>query len=186
MNIDCGSYSKAGVDEAGALDCCLPRAPRRDVSRSIRNETLGDTVVGTFGGRPDGARLLLIGHLDTVFPDGTAAARPFAIRDGIATGPGRHGHEGGPADRAVRRSPRCVDAGWRAAVLAPGTSSPTRDEELGSPVSAPLIRSLAPDADASLVLECARANGDIVSARKGILDLRLHRDRPRGARRRRA
>jgi glutamate carboxypeptidase len=47
------------------------------------------------------------------------------------------------------------------------------DEEIGSPTSTPHIREIATDADVALVLECARANGDIVSARKGILDLRI-------------
>ena len=47
------------------------------------------------------------------------------------------------------------------------------DEEIGSPTSTPHIRALARDMDATLVLECARANGDIVSSRKGILDLRI-------------
>jgi glutamate carboxypeptidase len=45
------------------------------------------------------------------------------------------------------------------------------DEEIGSPTSTPHILSLAPSADVTLVLECARANGDIVSSRKGILSL---------------
>ena len=45
---------------------------------------------------------------------------------------------------------------------------------------------LAPEHDAVLVLECARANGDIVSARKGIADYARHDHRPRGPRRRRA
>jgi glutamate carboxypeptidase len=45
------------------------------------------------------------------------------------------------------------------------------DEEIGSPASTPHIRRLAAEADACLVLECARANGDIVSSRKGSLDL---------------
>jgi glutamate carboxypeptidase len=47
------------------------------------------------------------------------------------------------------------------------------DEEIGSPFSTPTIRSLAPQHDVVLVLECARANGDIVSARKGIADYHL-------------
>ena len=47
------------------------------------------------------------------------------------------------------------------------------DEEIGSPSSTPHIRALAADVDACLVLECARANGDIVSSRKGILDMRI-------------
>ena len=44
------------------------------------------------------------------------------------------------------------------------------DEEIGSPFSGPLIRDLAPAHDAAFVLEGARANGDIVSARKGVTD----------------
>ena len=37
---------------------------------------------------PGGPRAILLGHTDTVFPEGTAAERPLAVRDGIATGPG--------------------------------------------------------------------------------------------------
>jgi glutamate carboxypeptidase len=47
------------------------------------------------------------------------------------------------------------------------------DEEIGSPTSTAVIRDVARTADACFVLECARANGDIVSSRKGILDARL-------------
>src|SRR5512135_959503 len=89
-NIDCGSYSPAGVNEVGAwvagrfeaLGGTVERRP--DPARR-----LGGTVIGTFAGRRGaGPRLLLIGHMDTVFPDGTAAERPFRLRDGIATGAG--------------------------------------------------------------------------------------------------
>src|SRR6476469_7566620 len=52
----------------------------------------GGTVIGTWDGdrgTPGGPRLLLIGHMDTVFDPATAAERPFAIdADGIARGPG--------------------------------------------------------------------------------------------------
>jgi glutamate carboxypeptidase len=47
------------------------------------------------------------------------------------------------------------------------------DEEIGSPSSTPHIREIAAESDVCLVLECARANGDIVSSRKGILDARV-------------
>ena len=47
------------------------------------------------------------------------------------------------------------------------------DEEIGSPTSTPHIRAAPRTVDACFVLECARANGDIVSARKGILDTRI-------------
>jgi glutamate carboxypeptidase len=44
------------------------------------------------------------------------------------------------------------------------------DEEIGSPFSRARIAELAKDADVALVLEGARENGDIVSARKGVTD----------------
>ena len=47
------------------------------------------------------------------------------------------------------------------------------DEEIGSPTSTPIIRELAGGVDAAFVFECARANGDIVSSRKGIVDARI-------------
>jgi glutamate carboxypeptidase len=48
------------------------------------------------------------------------------------------------------------------------------DEEIGSPFSGPFIRGMTAEHDAALVLECARANGDIVSARKGVADLEVN------------
>src|SRR4029079_10127113 len=49
----------------------------------------------------------------------------------------------------------------------------TPDEESASPTSTPHIREIAAEGDVCLVLECARANGDIVSSRKGILDAKV-------------
>jgi len=43
-------------------------------------------LIATHKGR--GKHILLIGHMDTVFDPGTAAARPFHIQEGIAHGPG--------------------------------------------------------------------------------------------------
>jgi glutamate carboxypeptidase len=109
--------------------------------------------------------------MDTVFYPGTAAARPFAIdADGIARGPGVTDMKSGllAGLYAVR------------ALAATGplpferlTWVANPDEEIGSPSSTPVIREIAADIDACLVLECARANGDIVSSRKGILDARV-------------
>jgi glutamate carboxypeptidase len=169
VNVDCGSYSKAGVDEVGRWTAAYLRRLGARVEVDP-NETLGDTIVGTFHGRPEGARLLAIAHLDTVFPPGTAGARPFAIRDGIATGPGVTDMKSGLLTGlyALRALAEAGDFPFERLVF---VANP--DEEIGSPVSGPLIRALAREADACLVLECARANGDLVSARKGILDLRM-------------
>jgi glutamate carboxypeptidase len=171
VNIDCGSYTKAGVDEVGRWTGAF--LGEQGASVEYRDdESLGATVVASFD-RPDAdaARLLLIGHLDTVFDPGTAAARPFRVDGGTAYGPGVTDMKAGLlaglyAVAAIRDQLGDLPFGRLVFVANP-------DEEIGSPTSTPHIRQLARAVDACLVLECARANGDIVSSRKGILDLGL-------------
>ena len=171
VNTDCGSYTKAGVDEVGRWTTEALR--QRGASVEVRpHESLGDTVLARWDGEPGrGPRVLLIGHMDTVFDPGTAAARPFRIEDGIATGPGVTDMKSG-----LLAGIHAIDA-LRAAI---GELPFERlvyianpDEEIGSPSSTPHIVEAAAEADVCLVLECARANGDIVSSRKGIIDMAI-------------
>jgi len=175
VGVDCGSYTKEGVDEVGRwIADFLERLGATVLVHP--NETLGDTVVGTLDGDPAGPRVLLIGHLDTVFPAGTAAERPFRIEDGIARGPGVTDMKSGLlaglyAVRTLRTLAGSGEGGGATLPFARLTFVANPDEEIGSPVSRPVIRELAREVDVCLVLECARANGDIVSSRKGNLDL---------------
>lgn len=175
VNTDCGSYTPAGVNEVGrwveAFLAGLGAAVERRPDPAGR---LGDTVIATFQGAAGAPRVLLIGHLDTVFDSGTAAARPFRIEDGVARGPGVTDMKGGLLAGLYALKSLVAEQGG------PGRLPFERlvfvanpDEEIGSPTSTPHIRELAPNMDIALVLECARANGDIVSARKGIVDLRI-------------
>lgn len=175
VNIDCGSYTPAGLEEvASFVSGFLSELGAEVVRHADPDARLGPTVVGTVHGAAGaGPRILLIGHMDTVFDPGTAAERPFRTEDGTAYGPGVTDMKSGLLTglyglRALVELTR--DAGlpfeWIVFVANP-------DEEIGSPASSPHIRALAADTDACFVLECARANGDIVSARKGTIDLVL-------------
>jgi len=170
VSIDCGSYTKAGVDRVGAW--LVERLGDLGARVAVRpHDTFGDTVIGTFEGSGDGPTVLCLAHLDTVFPEGTAAERPFRIEDGIARGPGVTDMKGGLlaglyAIDALRTVLGRLPVGRLVFVGNP-------DEEIGSPTSTPHVSELAADADAALVLECARANGDIVSSRKGMMSLRV-------------
>jgi glutamate carboxypeptidase len=172
VNIDCGSYTPAGVDEVGRFVAGF----LADIGASVEARPdpagrLGATIVGTLrGSATPGARILLIGHMDTVFDPGTAAERPFAIAEGIATGPGVTDMKSGllAGLYAIRALVRRGELPFEQLTF---VANP--DEEIGSPSSTPHIIELAATADACLVLECARANGDIVSSRKGILDARI-------------
>ncbi len=171
VNIDCGSYSPAGVNQvaefvAAALTRFGAQVERHQHHPAGGEPPLGDVVIGHIEG--DGPRLLLIGHMDTVFGEGTAAARPFRADGDRALGPGVSDMKGG----------LLVGLHAIAALQATGarpnvTFVANPDEEIGSPFSTPFIRDLAADHDAALVMECARANGDIVSARKGIADYEI-------------
>jgi glutamate carboxypeptidase len=169
VNTDCGSYTKAGVDEVGRWTGSF--LERLGASVEYRDdEHLGATVVGTFEGSGTG-RLLLIGHLDTVFDPGTAAQRPFRIDGQSAYGPGVTDMKSGLLAGLFAIQAILDETGSLPFERLVFIANP--DEEIGSPNSTPHILEAARDVDACLVLECARANGDIVSSRKGILDTRL-------------
>jgi glutamate carboxypeptidase len=173
--IDCGSYSPKGVNQVATWVAAEMKRLGGEVERFPDPDgRYGDTVVGTWPGTGEAAvapRVLMIGHMDTVFEDGTAAERPFRIESGIAYGPGVTDMKGGLlaglyAIRALRDA--AIDLPVERLVY---IANP--DEEIGSPSSSPHIQEAAAQTDACLCLECARANGDFVSARKGIADIRM-------------
>jgi len=99
VDVDCGSYTPEGVNEIA--DLCEGRMRARGWSVDRRAHVpagdeppLGDLVIGTLegGGGPD---VLMVGHMDTVFDEGTVAERPFRIEGDIARGPGVSDMKGG-------------------------------------------------------------------------------------------
>ena len=172
VSIDCGSYTPDGVNEVGRFVTEVLRGLGAEVElRPDPQGRFGDTVIGTFHGTAHGARALLIGHMDTVFDPGTAAQRPFRIDSDIAYGPGVTDMKSGLL--AGLYALKAIVGEFDGLPFERLTFVANPDEEVGSPTSSAHIREAAAEADVCLVLECARANGDIVSARKGILDTRL-------------
>jgi glutamate carboxypeptidase len=172
VNIDCGSYTPEGVDEVGRWTASFLGQLGAEIDvRPDPSGQYGKTVAATFRGKTDGPRVLLVGHMDTVFDPGTAASRPFRIDDGIAYGPGVTDMKSGLL--AGLYAIKSLIAEFDGLPFERLTFIANPDEEVGSPSSRDHIKAAAADVDACLVLECARANGDIVSARKGILDTRL-------------
>jgi len=173
VNIDCGSYTPAGVNEVGRWTGEFLESLGASVEyRPDPDARLGDTIVATFHGRAGSPRALLIAHLDTVFDPGTATLRPFRLEDGIAHGPGVTDMKSGLLAGLYALKALIGERGGLPFERLVFVANP--DEEIGSPSSTPHIRAIAAASDVALVLECARANGDIVSSRKGILDTRLH------------
>jgi len=168
VNIDSGTFTKAGIDRVGAY--LQERFQEFGFStRFDRQEYYGDHLIATHTGKTAGGpRILLIGHIDTVLPEAEAERRPFAIsrRDGarIATGPGVLDMKSGVliGMYALHLLIEGQEANYSNVTFLCNS-----DEEVGSPSSRPLVQDLAQQADAVLVLEPGRARETIVSSRKG-------------------
>jgi glutamate carboxypeptidase len=171
VNVDCGSYTPGGVNRIANLCQERFRAYGWEVERRLHDgePRLGDVLIGTLKGS-GGANVLLVGHMDTVFDDGTAAERPFTVEGDIARGPGVSDMKAGLLT-GFFATHVLQDLGFDSFGTLTYVCNP--DEEIGSPYSGPIIRELASAHDAALVLEGARANGDIVSSRKGITDFTI-------------
>ncbi len=162
VNTDSGTHDKPGVD----------RVARRVRDRAIEfgaevtdfpQTQYGNCLYARWRGTGR-ARILLIGHMDTVYSEGTAAQFPFRVKGARAQGPGVVDMKSGLLN-ALYAVHTVVRAGLDSfAEIGVFCNS---EEEIGSPVSHELYAPYARGADAALILEPAREGGQIVSARKG-------------------
>ncbi|MEV0133881.1 M20 family metallopeptidase [Dactylosporangium sp. NPDC050688] len=119
-----------------------------------------------FGGGP--ARVVLVGHFDTVWPVGTLARWPFTVDGARCTGPGVVDMKGGLVVlfHALAALAEAGDLDGVAVVC-------NSDEEIGSPASQALIEDTAAGAAGALILE-GSAGGRLKIARKGIAHYALN------------
>ncbi|WP_020664819.1 M20 family metallopeptidase [Amycolatopsis benzoatilytica] len=116
-----------------------------------------------FGDGP--ARVLLLGHHDTVWPMGSLATHPFSVRDGVLRGPGCFDMKTGVV-MALHVAAALPDRAGLSILV-------TGDEELGSPSSRGLIEEEARGCAAAFVLEAAADGGAIKTRRKGVSHYRI-------------
>jgi len=109
-----------------------------------------------FGGA---GRVLVVGHLDTVWPLGTLASRPFRVDGDLATGPGCFDMKAGVV-QALHALAGLDDLDGVEVLL-------TTDEELGSQTSRHLVEEGARRARAALVCEPSADGGALKLGRKG-------------------
>jgi glutamate carboxypeptidase len=141
----------------GAAQVVCERLPGRD--------GLGDMLVVRAGPANRRPNVLVLSHLDTVHPPGTAArALPVRREADRLYGPGVYDMKGG----AFLALSAFIDVAGRGAFRAPAVFVFTPDEEIGSPTSRALIEAEAKRAQVTLVTEPARDGGKIVTARKGV------------------
>ncbi len=183
VNTDGGSYDKPGVDAVGRIvqDFMAEHGiPVEVVPREKHGDCLKARVEG--GGHPSATHsiadgnpgealtsgnmqrsIVLMGHRDTVFPKGEPERRPFRIEGDRAYGPGVADMKAGLVMNMF------VLAAFKRFGGAPGPLLGlfTGDEEIGSPEGREVIESVAREARVVFNSEPGRANGGVVTGRKG-------------------
>jgi len=104
--------------------------------------------------------VLILGHLDTVWPIGTLTQLPFCVKGDVATGPGVFDMKAGLAI-ALAAIAVCATADHVGLLV-------TSDEETGSSTGRALVERYAATACAVLVPEPAAPGGAVKMARKGV------------------
>ncbi|HSQ98344.1 MAG TPA: glutamate carboxypeptidase [Sphingomicrobium sp.] len=164
VNIDSGTGDVEGGRKVGEiLTQELRSFGAQVISVPAEAPNLAPNLVATFSGSGKG-RLLLIGHLDTVFEPGTAAKRPFRMDEQRAYGPGVSDEKGGVV-QAIFALKILHDLGFkdfRTITLLVESS-----EERGSPGTRQRIGKLVADADVELNLEPGDPADKITVWRKG-------------------
>src|SRR5476649_2547846 len=163
VNIDSGSGYEPGltqvrdiaVEELKQLGFNIELVP----DKAANNSHVIATLKGTFS-----AKILLMAHMDTVFKEGSAAERPFHIKDGRAYGPGVMDDKGGIVAGIyalkVLKNQNFQDYAQITFLL-------DASEETGSDAASELIRTTAKGHDVTLNLEPGRPADGLVVWRKG-------------------
>jgi glutamate carboxypeptidase len=140
--------------------------------RFHRAEKLGNHLQVDFPGRRGGKPVLLLGHLDTVYPIGTLATMPFRIADGRVWGPGTLDMKSGIA--LAVHAIEGLQAFHGKVLPRPVTVLLVSDEEVGSESSRKITEDLAKKSSAVLVLEPSYGlYGAVKTARKGIGEYKI-------------
>src|SRR5699024_6283185 len=109
--------------------------------------------------------ILILAHMDTVFPKGTATERPFSISENYAYGPGVIDMKASHVMLyyAIKNLIDKNDDSYKNIEIIFNN-----DEEIGTTFSRELIETQTKNKKYVLVLEPARVDGSIVSARRGV------------------
>jgi glutamate carboxypeptidase len=164
VDIDSGTGDVPGGRQVAAL--LVPRLKALGMSiEAVPAEAPGlpENVVAVMKGSGR-ARILLIGHIDTVFGPGTVAKRPYRTDDTRAYGPGVGDEKGGVVEAifALQILKELKLGSFGQITLLMETS-----EERGSPGTQALIARLLKDADVELNLEPGQPPDALTVWRKG-------------------
>lgn len=163
VNTDSGTYNKKGVDAVGNI--LIEKFEEIGMDVKIHSEQKLGNHLEIKASSDSDPKILIIAHMDTVFPKGEAKKRPFQVIGHKALGPGVNDEKASHV-QVLYALKALMEAGSDAYKNVHIIFN--SDEEIGSPSSKPLIKQVAENKQYSIVVECARPNGGIVTERKGV------------------
>ena len=162
VNIDSGSEDAEGVTKVADFFADKFREMNWNVHEYEFGDECGKCVICT-NREAEHYDLLMIGHLDTVFPRGTCAKRPFRIAGNKAYGPGVADMKHGSLLMyyLLKDIPQEINEKLNiVAIFNP-------DEEIGSPYSPKVYEEYARNTDYGFVYEASGSEGGCCAERKG-------------------
>ncbi len=170
VTLESPSHEKDAVDRLG--DYLRQRCDQLGGSvEVIQQAEYGDLTVVRWPGSRAGNPILVMTHIDTVWPIGTLERKPFVVDGDVARGPGVYDMK---ASLAMMIQALTLLNGRRAEHR-PITWLINTEEEIGSPVSRPVIEKLAQESAFVLVLEPpVPPSGALKTARKGVGMFTMH------------
>lgn len=153
------SHDKAAVDRVGAIVAEEARKLGAQIE-VVPNQETGDHVIARWKGA--GNPILLVCHMDTVFPLGTIETFPYREEEGKIRGPGVSDMKA-----SLVISLGAIEEAYKNGTTRPITLLCTSDEEIGSVTSRALIQKLAKESELVLVMEPALLDGSLKTWRKG-------------------
>ncbi|WP_026672034.1 M20 family metallopeptidase [Alkalihalobacterium bogoriense] len=162
VNIDSGSYDKNGVDKVGNVLKTKYEELGYNV-QTVQQKEVGNHLIISHP-EVEKPSIFIAGHMDTVFGKGTVAKRPFSIIGDRAYGPG-----------VIDMKASLVSLLFALEALKKAGSDAYKhvkiilnsDEEIGSGSSRKLIEKEAQNTSYALIMEPARKDGSLVTARRG-------------------
>jgi glutamate carboxypeptidase len=155
------STDKAAVDRLGAIVAEEARRLGADVE-IVPVKSAGDQVISRWASGEGG--ILLLCHMDTVFPLGTLEKVSYREADDKIFGPGTLDMKAG----IVISLAAIEELQNTGSLNRPVTLLCTSDEEIGSLSSQSLVVGLAKESELVLVLESALLDGSLKTWRKGV------------------
>jgi glutamate carboxypeptidase len=168
VRVESPSEDPAAVDAAQQLSAGWA-AVLGGKTKRYPQKNFGDVYELRFGPTRSRQRpVLILGHLDTVWPHGTLKSMPWSNKGGKLSGPGVLDMKAG-----VVMALTAVSVLNELNRLRPVTLLLVSEEEIGSPVSRPITERLAQQSSAVFVLEPAQGLA-LKTARKGVGHYDLH------------